>query len=145
MISYYPPMPTKNWWVPNKIFLYLAIGWTLVIALLCLISFDHLPDVGRRIPNADKYVHFTFHFGFTILWFLHLHSKKPKFRYFTVVVIAVLMSVLYGASIEFLQEDFTNTRKADLKDILANFLGSFTAAMIAIGFRNQITKVLFNK
>jgi len=123
----------------------LAIGWTLVIALLCLISFDSLPDVSISIPNADKFVHCAFHFGFTMLWFLYLQSNRPISRYFAMVIIAVLMSVLYGALIEFLQQVYTNTRKADLNDILANFLGSFTAAMIAIGLRNQITKALFYK
>lgn len=144
-MRYYQQMLTKNLWVHNKIFLSLAIAWTFLIALLCLISFEKLPDVNIRIPNADKVVHCAFHFGFTLLWFLYLQSSRPQSRYIAMVLVAVLMSLCYGALIEVLQQTFTNTRRADLKDILANVSGSLIAAVLAILLKNTITKSLFYK
>ena len=123
----------------------MAIGWTFAIGILCLISFEKLPDVSIRIANADKYVHATFHFIFTLLWFLYFKSSRPKVPYLQMLLLAVLMSIAYGALIELLQQIYTSTRRADLKDILANMTGAFLAAMTAIFLRTRITKTLFYK
>jgi hypothetical protein len=60
--------------VPKNIYLSAALIWTCSILFLCLASFSNLPDVG--LENADKYVHFTFHFVFVNLWFLYFNYKN---------------------------------------------------------------------
>lgn len=108
----------------------LAIGWTLVIAVLCLVSFKKLPSV--KLAEADKYVHAAFHGIFTLLWFAYLRNiaSKPLLKVF-------LGSLLYGGLIEILQGAFTATRKADFQDIAANTFGALVAVMILLFFRQK--------
>lgn len=109
----------------KKSLLVLAVFWTLTIAVLCLVSFNKMPKVG--IKSADKYVHITFHFVFTILWFFALR-QKAAFKKIALKVF--LYSIIYGILIEILQATFTLTRKADIYDVLANTTGAGLAVLI---------------
>jgi len=107
----------------------LAIGWTILIAVLCLVEFTDLPSFG--VSGADKYVHFTFHFVFTLLWgfyfLLKLHEIIiPK------IVSVFLLSLCYGIVIEILQEIVTKTRHVDIFDILANSVGATIALLFFV-------------
>jgi len=109
----------------KKIYGLLAAIWTLFILIMCLISFNELPSVG--VSSADKYVHATFHFVFTILWFLALdksgYSRKILTRVF-------LGSVVLGIAIEIMQGLFTKTRQADIYDVFANIAGALMAVLL---------------
>ncbi len=111
----------------KKIWLCVALGWTLVIAVLCLVSFNELPQV--KIEGADKYVHATFHFLFAIFWYQYFtaDSVMPKRR---VLGKVLSLSIIYGCLIEIAQECFTTTRHADIKDVLANFTGAALAVLL---------------
>lgn len=119
----------------RKIFLCLAISWTLVIAYLCLISFKELPTLSVQVDNMDKWVHFALHFVFTSLWFLGLKSKEEKGL--TLVLKVFAASLSYGIAIEISQWLFTTTRNADIKDVMANSSGSI-AAIFTILFAQWI-------
>ncbi len=108
----------------KKINLLLAVFWTLFIAVLCLISFKKLPSV--KIAGADKCVHFTFHFVFTLLWATYFKSSN----YAKSSLKAIMGSVVYGILIEIAQEVFTTTRKADIFDVAANTSGALTAIVL---------------
>jgi VanZ family protein len=112
------------------IYLGSAICWTLLIAFLCLGSFSNLPSLG--IGGADKYIHITFHFGFTILWFLFFFEAKIDTR--NPILKVFVSSILYGILIEIAQEFFTTTRKADLYDVLANTAGAIIAILLIHAF-----------
>lgn len=114
----------------------LAIGWTFLIAVLCLIKFTDLPSV--KVDSADKYVHFIFHFIFTVLWGYYFWLKQNQFL-FTTQIKVVVVSLIYGVVIEFLQETLTTTRHADIFDVLANFSGAM-AAFLFFTFLNKIKK-----
>ncbi|WP_235921991.1 VanZ family protein [Flavobacterium phycosphaerae] len=105
----------------------MALGWTVLIAVLCLIKFGKLPAI--PVKEADKYVHFTFHFVFTLLWgnYVWLKNKSTELK---LIVKVFIVSLLYGILIEFLQETLTTTRHADIYDVMANATGAATA----IGF-----------
>lgn len=120
-------MPTKNLLALKKIVFYLAFGWTVLIAVLCLVSFNNLPSI--RVSSADKYVHVTFHFVFTLLWGFYFRYRQNEIRIYTVIRI-VAISLLYGIIIEFLQETLTKTRHADLLDVAANFSGALLALAV---------------
>lgn len=124
MMLYFRPMPTPNLLV-RKYLLPVAIGWTLLIAVMCLVSFGRLPRIG--IGGADKYVHIIFHFGFFVLWFLHFSRTGNFDRWVARVFFA---SLLYGILIEAAQELFTTTRRADLYDVMANTTGAFMGIAI---------------
>ncbi|HOZ74082.1 MAG TPA: VanZ family protein [Flavobacterium sp.] len=109
----------------RKYLLPAAIGWTLLIAVLCLVSFRKLPSIG--IGGADKYIHVVFHFGFFVLWFLNF--RRPD-NFDKMMARVFLASLLYGIAIEVAQELFTATRHADLYDVMANTTGAFLAIAV---------------
>lgn len=134
-MNYFQVKPTKNLSEPNHFYLCLAILWTLIIAVLCLVSFNDLPSIGIKGSNIDKYIHFVFHFGFTMFWFLYLKARN-KVSLFKIFI----ASFLYGIAIEIAQGLFTTTRSADVLDVIANLCGS----TIAIGMISLLPK-FYNK
>jgi glycopeptide antibiotics resistance protein len=128
-MNYFRVMTTNNLLVPKNAIFGLAICWTILVAILCLVSFNKLPSFG--VSGADKYVHFTFHFVFTMLWGYYSFLKQNRIELNKILSIIVI-SICYGILIEFLQEVFTITRQADVFDVFANLVGATTAFLIFI-------------
>ena len=122
-------MLTDNSLVLKNTLLGLAIGWTVLIAVLCLFKFTNLPSFG--VSGADKYVHFTLHFVFTMLWGLYAWKKQNEMRLNKIAIIIVI-SICYGILIEILQETCTTTRHADIFDVLANGTGAIIALIVFV-------------
>ncbi len=118
--------------MPKKIWLLAASGWTLLVLVLCLVSFSTFPGVG--VKGADKYVHVIFHFVFTILWFLYIQSSGYVISNGKAVLRVVSLSIVFGILIEMAQELLTATRGADLYDVIANISGALLAATVLIGY-----------
>ena len=120
----------KNLLAHKHFCLWLAEFWTLLIAVLCLENSKKLPSIG--IKSADKYVHFTFYFVFTILWFLYLIKKNSHIKNTVnrVLIKVFLAALFYGVLIEIAQTVFTVSRKGDVLDVLANTTGSVTAVFL---------------
>ncbi len=131
-------MLTENSSVLKKTIFGLAIGWTILIAVLCLIKFTDLPSFG--VSGADKYVHFTFHFVFTMLWGFYFWLKLKE-RTLSKIVRVVLISLSYGILIEILQETCTTTRHADIFDVLANLAGAIMALVLFILIKKRKEQV----
>lgn len=120
-------------------YLWLAELWTVLIAVLCLESSKKLPSIG--IKSADKYVHFTFYFIFTLLWFLYLIKKDILTKRINQILIKVFVAaLLYGIAIEIAQSLFTVSRKGDVLDVLANTTGSIFAVILIRIYTNTISK-----
>jgi VanZ family protein len=115
--------------VNKNIYLLAALIWTSSILVLCLEPFNDLPKVA--IKNVDKYVHFTFHFVFVILWSLYFNFKNAT-KLVKSAKIIVIVSFLFGILIEIAQQVFTTTRKADIFDVCANTTGAIAALMIIL-------------
>jgi glycopeptide antibiotics resistance protein len=131
----------KRLLVLKNIYLSAALIWTCSILVLCLASFSNLPDVG--VKNADKYVHFTFHFVFVLLWALYYNYKNAESIFKSTVVI-LIVSFLFGIIIEIAQQVFTSNRKFDILDVSANTTGAFSALLIILIFHfanKSISKV----
>jgi VanZ family protein len=123
--------------VPKKIWFGAAWSWTILITFLCLVSFKKLPSV--NVSDADKYVHFSIHFVFTVLWFGYFRMKYRESHSFKIALGVLLLSLLFGIAIELAQGAFTTTRQADRYDVLANFSGALTAAIVLLGL-NKLFK-----
>jgi len=120
----------------RKIWFWLALGWTVMIAVLCLVSFNSLPHV--KIANIDKAVHVTFHFVFTLLWYADSNVRFPKLSPRVRCWRIVAFSFIYGCLIEVAQSLFTTTREADIYDVTANTTGALlAAAVIWLGMRKR--------
>lgn len=122
-------MLTNNLLALKKVLFGLAISWTVLIAVLCLVSFGDLPST--NIKGADKYVHSTLHFVFTMLWGLYVSLKINEIKVSQIVRI-VVFSICYGLLIEALQETLTQTRHADVYDVLANSAGALLALLVLL-------------
>ena len=114
----------------KKTWFFLAVSWTITIALLCLVKDSDLPSIGIKVSGLDKVVHFGFHFLFTLLWAIYFFASR---KMLTVKLITTLIfcSFLFGVSIEFLQGFFTTTRQADFFDVLSNTFGALVAGIVA--------------
>lgn len=129
-------MLTKNLSAHKYFWLFLASSWTILIAVLCLISFKKLPSI-VSLPSADKYAHFSFHLVFTLLWYLCFKSiKNGKW----LLIKVLLLSVCYGGLIELMQGWFTDTRKADWNDVAANSFGAIIAILLILMYEKMTKK-----
>ena len=107
----------------HNLFKTIAVIWTLLIFYLCLNDASDLPIVS--IKNIDKIIHFVFYFVFVFLW---IKSINPISIYYFLMV--VIVAIILGISIEFLQENFTQNRAFDWYDIVANALGAITSFIL---------------
>ncbi|WP_306353438.1 VanZ family protein [Flavobacterium sp. '19STA2R22 D10 B1'] len=113
---------------PKNIFFGLALFWTIFITLLSLMRFSEVPKI--EVENVDKYVHFIFYFGFTMLWYLGLSTKFNTVKKEKIAAIALGIAVVYGIMIEVIQGMFTVSRNADVYDAIANTCGSIFAILV---------------
>jgi VanZ family protein len=123
--------------VLKQLFFWVAIFWTGIISFFCLVQLNDVPF--KSVSNLDKLVHAFFHFVFTLLWFLFFNLHLSKTKSAKPLLISLLLSFVFGISIEILQEGITATRHADVFDVLANLFGA-TSAMAWIVLWNRFTK-----
>lgn len=86
---------------------------------------NKLPDV--EVSFADKIFHSITYLVLTFLWFYSFFYRF-KIERMKALIYASVIAVAFGIIIEVLQEILTETRSADLLDVLANSLGVFMAA-----------------
>lgn len=107
---------------------FLAVLWTLLIGVACLVSLSDVPKV--PVYGKDKTVHSFFYFVFSILWFLFLTKEIPRLTFAQKALIVIGSSFLYGGIIEICQEQFTDAREADFLDVIANVSGSVLGILV---------------
>jgi VanZ family protein len=125
--------------VLKKLYLFAALSWTSFIFFLCLVKSSQIPVI--NIVNFDKLVHASFHFVFTILWFLYFKQQFKKRHNNESLVFVFLLSVGYGIGIEIAQLLFTATRSADPLDVVANIVGAIAGISIIV----LVSKLCSNK
>jgi len=125
--------------VRKKIFLAAALFWTGVILFFCLENAKDIPQI--NIPFIDKVVHAIFHFVFTTLWFLYFKKKLSSSNIVQPLTWSFVFSLLFGISIELMQQYITLTRSADAIDVLANSLGA-SLAIVAILLLNSYKRII---
>jgi VanZ family protein len=118
-------------------FLACAICWTFLILMLCLENEKEIPDI--EIKHLDKVVHFVFHFIFSTLWFLYFKKRFLQITNSRLLVSTWLFSLVFGLVIEFLQQQITTTRNADVIDVLSNAIGA-TVAVCAFYYSRFLQK-----
>nr|WP_223845556.1 VanZ family protein [Flavobacterium selenitireducens] len=102
---------------------------------MCLVSFNDLPKVS--VGNVDKYVHGSFHFLFTLLWYLYLRTEGSMAGTAQILFKVVAASAVFGIAIEFAQGALTATRQADVNDALANIAGALLAAVCVMIYKKM--------
>jgi VanZ family protein len=110
---------------------WLAVGYTIWLTAVSL-----TPLEGIDLPSfsyADKIVHFFLYFFLTVFWLLaYPQLWHKKFRF-------ILIVILWGIAIEFIQEYFIPTRSGDVFDALANTLGGIAGMSLFHRIRKYLT------
>ncbi len=116
--------------MPKFLLFLIALFWTGIIIVLCLIQSNDLPVI--QIENLDKWIHSFFHFIFTLVWFLFFRKQFQSLSVLKLMIIAFLLSFFFGIMIEFLQQSFTTSRQGDIFDVIANSVGSLLAIILIV-------------
>jgi VanZ family protein len=83
------------------------------------------------ILKLDKLIHFTLFAGFSFL-LVNAFINQRGYRFFhkNARVIAVILSIVYGGVLEFVQGRFFEGRSSDIMDFVANCIGAFGGLLI---------------
>ena len=121
----------------RKLFLGLAIAYSLLIAFLSLSKFilGKLPPVS----NSDKIAHFLAYFVFVLIWGCYFMTSKNK-ESMLIAVKSFVLGFVFGLLMEIMQYMLTSYRTFDLLDVLANTLGGAFGAVIVIFLLKQLLK-----
>ena len=114
-------------------FLIIALFFTFLIAWGSFLSSDDFAAVTFNL--YDKIVHIGSYSVLGFSWFLAIRPKISNLKTAVFIVAAV---TLYGIIIEVLQGLLSAHRKADIFDILANFIGVMLAFMLFYFISNKI-------
>jgi VanZ family protein len=121
--------------VHNKIvLLFVALGYSITLAVLSLVSNDTLPNLGTNYD--DKVYHLLAYALLTFLWFkvfTNFKTSKP-------ILLAFIISIVFGIIIEVLQEEFTIARDPSIMDVLANSIGVAIVSLILLMRNSTIVK-----
>ncbi len=111
----------------------LPIIWMGIIVYLSLMPASDLPNHDLfRLLFVDKWIHA---FLFFILALLLFYSWEINESYLLKAVVLSFTCILFGISIEVMQNEFTTTRKFEWLDIVSDSVG--TLAYVAIWLRRR--------
>lgn len=114
------------------------------ILLACVIKLP--PDENPiTIPNFDKIVHFSMFFTFSFVFILEnrIASDKKWKEPLPLILLAVVLTAIFGGLIEIIQGELTDYRSADIYDWYSDLAGSLTAVVLSgilIGIRRLLGK-----
>jgi VanZ family protein len=87
-----------------------------------------------NIVNGDKYIHYFMYCIFTLILLFEINEKKFKIKF--ILLKLTFLAVFLSGIIEIMQEYLTDHRSGEWMDFLANSLGSLTALLFFITFKN---------
>ena len=118
----------------RKVLLFIAIVYSITLAVFSLVSNDTLPYFGTNYE--DKIYHFLAYALLNVLWFKVFFAFKNN----NPIAIAFGISIVFGIIIEVLQGQFTVVRDASIMDVLANSIGVSIVSLILIAKKDTIVK-----
>lgn len=133
-------MKTKN----KPFFYYCTLPFivaSVIFYLSCLIPTNNLPEVDFDffIP-IDKVVHFCMYFGLGItIGVNYIWLNRGNIVLLRLFVFALLLPIIYGGTIEILQDRYFN-RTAEWEDFLANNIGAICAIVLSLLLRKYLLK-----
>ncbi len=113
----------------KKFAMALALGYTLFLTILSLITVNQLPKLGSSFD--DKIYHFGAYMVMTLLWYNFFTRTNSKY----IIAYSALISIVYGIIVEVFQGAFTSSRTEDYADVFANSFGVFFGMVLIIAFR----------
>ncbi|MEZ4803325.1 MAG: VanZ family protein [Gelidibacter sp.] len=113
----------------KQLALTLAVGYTLFLTILSLISLKSIPKLGSSFD--DKIYHFGAYTVLTLLWYNFFIKTSLKFK----IVFSAFIAFTYGIIVEVLQGTFTTYRTEDVMDVLANSFGVLFALTLILAYK----------
>lgn len=109
---------------------FLPALWAVIVFALHLVKVDIDPEREKLIPHADKLVHYGM---FAVLAFLlvrswKFHNSNVKIKS---LVFIVIICLLYGGLMEYLQSLSNGRRDGDVLDWFADVAGSISGVLFA--------------
>jgi VanZ family protein len=129
-------MIAVRYWKPISIF--------VIIIVLCLIPASEFDKLKVKISFADLIVHFFMFFTFAAVLFFDLdkYTTGQNIKY-SPLVISIIISVLFGITIEILQYLLTFlNRTGSFVDLLFDFIGS-CAGIVLVRFTWRKSDAVF--
>lgn len=114
----------------RKIYFGMAVVWTVIIIVGCLVSMQTLKNDKVNLMDNDKTFHSLFYLFFMILWCAALNVKS-----FKNCLLVFGSAVVVGIIIEILQGLVTIDRSPDVEDVVSNTLGAFAGLLVVLIFR----------
>ena len=105
-------------------FLWLAMGYGLVVMVVYLSLTDNPVDMGMSFPYEDKVYHALAYFTL-MAWFAQIYHDKFQRN------MIALVFVVMGFSLEYFQS-FNPNRVAEAGDLVANVSGVFLGFLLAL-------------
>ncbi|MGJ8591108.1 MAG: VanZ family protein [Aquaticitalea sp.] len=109
--------------------LVIAIGYTLFITILSLISLKGVPKLGSSFD--DKLYHFGAYALFAFVWYHFFEKTQSKYK----ILFSAGIALTYGIIVEVLQGTFTTYRTEDIGDVYANSAGVIFAVVCILIYR----------
>ena len=107
----------------------LAVGYTLFITVMSLISLNGVPKLGSTFD--DKIYHFGAYMLFVFSWYIFFSTTSSRFK----ILFSAGIAFVYGIIVEVLQGTFTTYRTEDIWDVFANSFGVLFAVACIIIYR----------
>lgn len=104
---------------------WLAIGWTLLIFVLCFLPGHELPKV--NVPFIDKWAHVILFAIFSFLWLCAIVTVNT---YYLVIVFCI--TVFVGWLVEFIQGHYVSGRYQDNMDTFADSVGGLLGIVLFV-------------
>jgi len=115
-------------------FLWLSIGYALVVLVVFLSLTSNPVDTGLSFPYEDK-VHHAFAYFVLMFWFAQIYHDK--FQRYMIAIIFIIM----GLTLEYLQS-FDPKRMAEFGDMVANTTGVVLGLSLTItNAKNVLLKI----
>jgi len=107
-----------------------AIVWATLIFIGSALSGDTLHGIKLiNIPGFDKLIHFTWYFVLFLFLAAGVFKWKGKTSLSNLFIILVLC-VIYGGLLEFLQGNVFIKRSEDINDFVANSAGAIIGSVL---------------
>lgn len=105
--------------------------WAIIVLGLSTMSGKKVEEIPlMNIPNMDKVAHFGMYFALTFLLLFDFSRFKAKsILWKKIITISLVIAILFGGSMELLQEIPSLQRSTDILDFLANSCGAICAAL----------------
>lgn len=111
----------------KKSALVLALIYSVALTFVSLVKLNNVPDIG--VSFGDKIFHFLAYCLLTFLWFFAFLFNF-NFKNKRAIILAAILSVIFGIIIEVLQETITVSRAMDIYDVVANTSGVLLTVII---------------